>query len=362
MFYFHVKYDCFCVCFHNMFVYLRFWGFFPFIWNSQHLHKNSKSSCKFTFSMSWLVYSIILILADFWYRSNYFIVNELPDFKRTFLNHFNKWACLFVNPTLLVIQVVLRNQMILISTTIQKMYFYLCKDNQKRIWVCGQLTWTLHIIMLASSTLFAMFFNFLTGMNDNYCAGNFIQAIIYGKCYMCTMSAIVSMGLPILSKNNCLQTVLKKLTRYEVGHPIPEVEVDSDIVYMRKIYNFLPLVNCSSYECHSQSVPIAIISLREDQILEHIRLDYKISNNTFKQYMAYISTYAVILILVDTFITIGDGAFCIITIISNPSNDFYFELWVGLCDRAWMIIIKLWVMGYMSYCGSLITIQVRSSL
>lgn len=242
---------------------------------------------------------------------------------------------------------------------IANMFNYLCNDNKFYSWMSGQLTFICHFTSVVISTLIAVSLSYITGIDDNYCQGNYLQAIIFGKCYICSMSIIVCMGLPILGKNNCLQTVLKKLSNYDVGHPIPEVELYNEAIYMRKIFSILPLVRCSNYKLHSQSVPIAIIALRPDQILENIRLDYKNSNKLFKQYMAYISSIGIVLILADIFISIGDGAFVIITLISNPSNVTFYEQWITILDRIWMIAIKLLVMGYMSYCGSLITIQVK---
>lgn len=346
---------CYCRSLFHMFYYIRLYGYFPFVWKRHP--PNEK--CKLNFSKIWLLYSFLFSAMDVWCRYHYFIV-ETPKTSIEFLNYANKWSPLIINETnmLLILFYINKIPKLLNKTSI--VFDYLCSENKQCLIKSCWVVIMCHIIICFYFLFLSGLLNFIFEYNDVYVQGSVIQVIILSRGYALTVSGIMYVGQVILAKNKCTQTVLKCFSMYQVNHPIEKIETESSVIFMTHLLGYFPIVNCGGIAKHGDQIPIAVISLKQDQILEFLRLDYKNGNNIFKEYMDYMTYFTLLIITVETGVTLLDGGFILWTVTFNAYDLPLYERLAVSFDRLMIIwTIKLWVMGYTAYCGTMCTLQVR---
>lgn len=346
---------CYCRSLFHIFYYIRLYGYFPFEWKRHP--PNEK--CKLKFSKTWLLYSFLFSAMDVWCRYHYFIV-ETPKISIEFLNYANKWSPLIINETyMLLILFYIKKVPNLLEKT-SKLFDYLCLQNKQCLIKSCWMIIIGHIILCIYFWVLSYLRNFIFEYNDVYIQGSAIQVIIISRGYVLTVAGIMYGGQVILAKNKCTQTVLKRFSIYQGNHPIQEIETESTVIFMTHLLGYIPTVKCGGIAKHGDHIPMAVISLNQEQVLEFLRLDYKSSNNVFKEYMDYMKYFSLLIITVETGITILDGGFVIWTVAFDAFDLPFYERFAVCFDRITVIYaIKLWIMGYTAYCGTMCTLQVR---
>lgn len=342
--------NCLCSTFYSTFLTCRLLGMFPFKW--YHI-KSEKNLCSFKLSNFWLVYSILILLFEIWYRWLYFDFNANNPCQQYYFYLINKWLCVIINGSGLILLYKSNNQFTGMLRKLAYCYTFICPVNQNCCWFAGTVSVVCYLaIWTVAIVLGGLMLTFLN-IQDSYYHGSVMQVLIYSRCYIWIIASVEIIFSVVVAKKNCLITVLKMCFSYEQSHPRITVE-DCTVLTKRTVVG-LTVVNCTEPHQHLDSLPVIISSLDKRKLLEYLRLEYKSTNDCCNDFLDLIRNSAVIMATLNVFECFSDLTF--IALFWDQSKTVSENILTRI-DRVFVVGSKSYATFFLCYVGTMVYWQV----
>lgn len=347
-------FKCECLCKASFYLchFVRLYGYFPYTWKS---HK-SEEDCQYHLSKPWLIYSLLFCFFEAYYRYSTIIISivEFSDY----FDYINKYICVLLNTLVFAISLTVIKLELLAMKNTTKFYSQLCLPSKKKTTNIVYHILLFHLVITFGGFYFLKKtkYEHVIGLYSEGSLLNYITVYRYfGKTYLLFYWAVIH-----LARNYCLKTITISAIKYQPNHPIAGIEIKNE-GGVNHFLGIIRLTSCNKKEdSHLRFIPMAIVSLNHDNVLEFLRMKYKETNTAFMVLSDLLRQLVGIMVFLEVPPVILDAFYIIRKLFfSDYTENSIIDLLLLCHDRILVMILKLIFVCVGFYSCFIIGEQVR---